>query len=275
MNNWEIGISTGCFYKSDLRSMLGVIIESGFSLLEVSSSPGHLDIYDESQLFEIQETLSNYSVTIYSVHAPFSKNIDTSSPDDTIRKLSQKEIFQTVKATSILKASTLILHPWPEKEISAHTPEHRLRKVLQNQFIDKLSVYCNEYGVTLALENMQPHLLISPLKDLLWIRKETELKNVTACLDTGHAFIANDLHSAIHELAGHISCFHVHDNFGKEDIHLLPGEGNIDWERFCRDLEEIDFNGPLIIELLDETDRKKPQDVLLEAIRTADRIFRI
>ena len=46
----------------------------------------------------------------------------------------------------------------------------------------------------------------------------------------------------------YLRALHVHDNDGKADRHMLPGEGVIDWEDFARALAEIDCQCPVSIE---------------------------
>ena len=46
MSDWPIGMSTGCFYQSDILDILEVVRDGGFSIIEVCSYPAHLDYHD-------------------------------------------------------------------------------------------------------------------------------------------------------------------------------------------------------------------------------------
>ena len=46
MTDWPIGLSTGCFYHQSILDCLLVIRESGFSTIEICSSPTHLDYHN-------------------------------------------------------------------------------------------------------------------------------------------------------------------------------------------------------------------------------------
>ena len=46
----------------------------------------------------------------------------------------------------------------------------------------------------------------------------------------------------------YLRALHVHDNDGKADRHMLPGEGVIDWEDFARALAEVGCECPVSIE---------------------------
>ncbi|MEZ8221199.1 hypothetical protein GG496_001369, partial [Candidatus Fervidibacteria bacterium JGI MDM2 JNZ-1-D12] len=46
---------------------------------------------------------------------------------------------------------------------------------------------------------------------------------------------------------------HMHDNNSHIDLHLVPGNGNIDWRKILSTLREDDFQGAVNVELfLDE-----------------------
>jgi sugar phosphate isomerase/epimerase len=44
---------------------------------------------------------------------------------------------------------------------------------------------------------------------------------------------------------------HASDNRGQFDDHLAPGDGQIDWGRFLRHLDEVQFSGAIILEIAD------------------------
>ena len=46
MTSWPIGLSTGCFYHQNILDCLPLIRESGFSMIEVCSTPEHINFHD-------------------------------------------------------------------------------------------------------------------------------------------------------------------------------------------------------------------------------------
>ncbi len=250
MTTWPVGISTGCFYRRNIRDTLGEIIHSGFHLLEISSSTSHIDIYNTAELRDIRRFIENHDAQVFSLHAPFAREIDITSFDKEERAFSHGVIKQSIRAASELGARCLVLHPWPEKEFPTHSPEKKERKRIGAEFISELAWLGKSLGVFVALENMQPQLLISPMKDLMWIHHETEEPNIAACFDIGHAFLGN-IQNALRELAGHIAVVHTHDNRGKKDDHLPPGQGVVDWHWFISEVLATGFSGPFILELED------------------------
>ena len=50
-----------------------------------------------------------------------------------------------------------------------------------------------------------------------------------------------------HEL---IANFHVHDNNGKDDKHLPPGDGIRDWTAIMAAIKRVKYEGPLTMEFM-------------------------
>ena len=79
MNVWPFGISTGCFYKTDILQALPLVREGGFTLIEVCSFPAHLDYHDPGHVREAAELMAKLGIVANSFHAPFAENIDIAS----------------------------------------------------------------------------------------------------------------------------------------------------------------------------------------------------
>ena len=74
--------------------------------------------------------------------------------------------------------------------------------------------------------------------------------NLRICLDTGHAAIFEGaaVADAVRRIGPMLEAVHIHDNMGKEDEHLIPGDGIIDWDDFAKALKEIGFDKVISIE---------------------------
>lgn len=70
------------------------------------------------------------------------------------------------------------------------------------------------------------------------------------CLDCGQANVAHlDIPKEIEKIGRRLQVVHIHDNDGSFDQHLLPFEGNIDWNCVMGALKQIGFTGELALEL--------------------------
>jgi len=90
--------------------------------------------------------------------------------------------------------------------------------------------------------------------------------NLNVCLDVGHAHMNEGVETAYRLLKSRIRSTHVHDNNGKEDLHLFPtlasGQGTIDWRRAMHLLRSQDDHYPLLLELHEVPDMGPPFDTL-------------
>jgi sugar phosphate isomerase/epimerase len=264
MTNWRIGLSTGCFYNQPIFDCLPLIRESGFSTIEVCSSPGHLDFHDESAVCRAAQRITELGMEAYSLHAPFAPSIDISSSDARQRDDSVAEIGRAAQAAALLSVHYFVLHPGPENPATPPAQEQlpRMQHVIDS--INQIALRCRELGIICVLENKLPHLLFGNTSDILWILDGINGAEVGACLDTGHAFLSGDLHNLVHKLAGHLKMIHAHDNGGAHDDHWAPGDGDVPWAQLLQDLVHIQFHGAFILEMAGRPD---PDETMANARR--------
>ena len=112
-------------------------------------------------------------------------------------------------------------------------------------WLDKLA---KEYShIEIYIENTfdkEPGVLTS-LIDLLSHRK-----NVKLCLDYGHALLTDtEDEEWVKQMAPHVGHIHLNDHDMKEDLHLAPGKGLVDFERFEDLMEEYEVDAQVLLEL--------------------------
>ncbi|MBI3928211.1 MAG: sugar phosphate isomerase/epimerase [Armatimonadetes bacterium] len=261
MHDWPIGLSTGCFYKVGILDCLETIRESGFVLLEICSSPTHLDYHDRNLVEHTASRIRQLHLEPYSFHAPFAEHIDITALDDEVRHRSYHEICLAAEAAARLGVRYFVLHPGPEK---SGLPRGERLDRMENaaKILNLVSSRCRSLGMTLVLENMLPHLFSGHVRDLLWLMGSLETIEVGICLDTGHALLSGDLRQVVHKLSGHLWMVHASDNLGRFDDHLPPGEGIIEWPSLLGQLGRTGFRGALILELCGDND---PEGILERA----------
>ncbi len=251
MSDWPCGISTGCFYKTDILQALPIVRDGGFNLIEVCSFPSHLDYHNPSHVADAAALMTKLGIEANSFHAPFADKIDISSLNKPQRLAAVREVFTAIDAAHTLKARYLVLHPGPESSGKPPSEERYHRMLSAAASLNEIARRCRELGLILLLENMLPHLMFGHTSDILFLLGAIRETNVGTCLDTGHAFLSGDLRTVVHKLSGHLRMLHVNDNLGDHDGHLPPGEGAIDWTSLIRQLRQWRFHGPLILELAD------------------------
>lgn len=248
MSDWPVGLSTGCFYQLSIFDCLEPIRQGGFTMVEICSSPAHLNYHDLGTVKKASDYLKKLGMEAYSFHAPFI-DVDISSPDKHHREFSLQELIHAAEAAAAMEVRHLIIHPGPDKTLMFSIEERMERLKNAAYVLNIVAKRCQELRVGLVLENMLPHLPFGSSSDMLWIMGAMESLNICTCLDTGHAALSGDLYSVLYKLSGHMQVIHVNDNFSTSDDHLPPGKGSIDWNRVLFELSETNFHGGMILEL--------------------------
>ena len=207
---------------------------------------------------------------------------------------SRDELLEDAELASQLGASFMVLHPgylidslvpsdsesrisMMEREFSRyvlpgtksiarrdyiHTPEYRKAFNTMKGNIDRISQEVKEYGVTLAIENLNPrsgYMLIHPDE----IVELSRMDGIHFTIDIGHLWITTELYgidflSSLGRIlaTGKVVTTHFHSNItdGRkmtyEDSHHSIDRNNLPWKEAIHMIEETDAN--LIIEAKEE-----------------------
>ena len=133
-----------------------------------------------------------------------------------------------------------------------------------------------ECNVTVCLENLFTHrpvpvegVCADPHEAANCIDRLNEKAGKEAfafCLDVGHLQILNkNLRTYIPVLGKRVKLLHLHDNDGREDLHMLPLTGTVNWQVLCDCLRDIGYTGDINFETWAQNDvvRKFDEELLL------------
>lgn len=196
------------------------------------------------QLAAVREAFANEGISIHSVHAPFRSDIQLSAPEGEARRSVEAFYRDFLPRVASLGAKVVVVHGGPP----APTEEHPAMLMRAAWMLRTLAPVASDLGIRLALENLPPAWPGSNPVDLVEIVGGLGRDSVGLCLDTGHAHMSGDVCEALRVMKPHLVAFHIHDNDGREDIHLPPPFGTIDWEAFVREWGDYTFEGPLTLE---------------------------
>jgi len=179
---------------------------------------------------------------------------------------------RSIKGAAILGIPWLTIHPSTFVEggkIYERTHEKNV------EFFKGLSSYCKKYGVGIAIENMWsktkegiPHYAIRA-EELKALIEDIDRDNVGACWDVEHAGVEKlPQGESILKLGKHIKITHISDETGKNNIHVLPFTGNVQWEEVLNAFAEIDYDGTFSLEIQHYLP-KMPMELVNEAMKLA------
>lgn len=198
---------------------------------------------------------------VCTVHLPFLW-VDLASPNDRIRRASLESIQQAIELTRAVEVQTFVLHLWgfTTTQIAAQLqyPEQRqaILAVLLARAGQSLDTLCGLVDpVRLCVENLEDDLfdLAVPL---------LKRYGASICLDVGH--LAWQGSSALDFLDRHgadVCEIHLHDatNISAAGLkqyrdHLPLGHGTLDYVTFLRKVDDIGFDGAVILEVNTKAD---------------------
>ncbi|MGV8119011.1 MAG: sugar phosphate isomerase/epimerase family protein [Candidatus Xenobiia bacterium LiM19] len=163
------------------------------------------------------------------------------SPSRTLREAALKEAERYLEVFGALGVPTMTIHSnWPRGLFSAQEGvEFQIETLLQLVRLGR------DHNVQILYEPVDS--------------EDDNIRNVSTILDRvselllhidlGHANLHRSSPDAFirefQDLIGHI---HLHDNFGRADLHLPPGCGSIDWRKTLKTLKSC-YDGTITIEV--------------------------
>jgi sugar phosphate isomerase/epimerase len=131
--------------------------------------------------------------------------------------------------------------------------------------------YAEPRGVDVGIE-YEPELLVECTDDVLALLDDVGRDGLGINLDVGHAAVyGEDLRETIERSAGHITGVHLEDIAGGirgKHYHLIPGEGDLDFEVVFDTLAEVGYDGFVTLELYTYPDA--PDDAAERAMRALE-----
>jgi sugar phosphate isomerase/epimerase len=197
--------------------------------------------YDKINLKAIRKTLNDYSLGIVGHTAYY---LPFASPIKAIRTAAIKEAAKCFQAFAELEAEYVTVHAnWPP---SLFNVKEGLE--MQIESIGKLLEEAEKCGVKIMYESG-----VGELDNYGNVAKILQaLPKLYFHLDIGHAFLhGRDVCKFIRKFHSKLKHVHVHDNFGKDDLHLPIGTGKIKWEDIIKELKRY-YDGTITLEIFSD-----------------------
>lgn len=109
--------------------------------------------------------------------------------------------------------------------------------------IRKITEYAKELGVRVAFENTK-------IKGYLeYVLGNITDSNVGLCFDSGHYHVHFKDEFNFEFFKDRIFAVHLHDNDQSDDLHLMPYDGTLDWDKTIENLNKANYKGAITLEL--------------------------
>ncbi len=234
---------------------LNRVEQAGIAAVEIFCAKQHFDYRNGSQVAELGHFLRDSPLRVHSVHSPmFTDEIWGKSGPDTHINLTERDKGLRIRWVDEVKRALEVAETIPFRYLIQHlgvTGQEFSEYAVEAGFtaLEELTLFARQRGVEILLENIPNEL--STAERLDYFNGVTHL-NLNYVFDTGHAHIGSGVAGEFSSMQARIRSLHLHDNDGKEDQHLLPGAGTIDWTATMQLLRSRPGQYPLLLELRDD-----------------------
>lgn len=244
------------------KNGLGIVVSSAMGIPEARQLPliakiGFDSFFtvwsDDSPIAEYKRLADEYGLLYHSIHGPsdgkaFVTNMWSPGEEG---KTATDEIIHCLEVCSENEVGMLVSHVHSGFEYEL--PDVTSRECAIENF-GRLADRAAELGVKLALENIEGVEFLAVLLDAF-----CEHPAVGFCYDTGHERCYCGGRDLTLDFGEHLIATHIHDNFGasypdgrigsRDDMHMLPFDGIVDWQRIAERLDVLGYDGVMMLEV--------------------------
>jgi sugar phosphate isomerase/epimerase len=251
----QFGVSTQFVHAQRLtREHLAAVRAHGFDAVEIVATRSHVDYHSPVVLDEVAAWLAAEGLRLHAIHAPMTERFtgrwvgpfNIASTQPLMRERAVRETLAALGLAARTPASVLVLHVGLPDSL-VNTAGENSRDAARRS-VDTIAEAAGKVGLRVALEVI-PNALSTPESLVSLVEDDLDQPNVGVCLDLGHAHMLGDVVSSIEAVSEVLVATHVHDNHGKNDEHLAPFDGTIDWPAALIALQKVGYEGTMVLEL--------------------------
>lgn len=213
-----------------------ISFEERLMLIKDNGFDGVMLGFSEGLMYTQYEIADKFNLEIENVHSPF----DRMNALWEICPVSDYILNRTLECIDICGRNSVdkvVVHP-----TDGLIPP-QVGKFGLNNFYRLINEACKK-GVTLLFENIQ----IPEFLDIIF-ENFGSCENVKFCYDIGHENCFSKGTNCLEKFSKYLSALHIHDNNGESDGHMIPYDGNIDYDIFLRRLKSVGYDGAMSLEL--------------------------
>jgi len=273
----RFGISTHLYHDRRLeRAHLEQVASYGFDAIELFATRSHFDYHDEAVIAALGGWLSETGLTLNSVHAPIStgaagdnrrETFSNAAADPGRRQAAVAETAAALRIARTIPFEMLVVHlgsPGTTSQTGDNTRSAACRSA------EEICRLAEPFGVRVALEVI-PNELSTAGSLVTMLEGDLDAPHAGICLDFGHAHLMGDVADTVETAAEHVIATHVHDNRRRQDDHLVPYRGSIDWDLALMTMQKIGYDAAYMLELANTS---TPAAILEDARGARERIER-
>ncbi len=198
-------------------------------------------------MYGLRKALKKEGIEVAQIHGPWQYPPRDKSEDDRAERFGK--MTKAMVMAKHLGARYMAVHPlMPFGPESSESPEEVY--LINKKYFEALARVGSGLGVAVCLENMPfKNFPLSSSESILKLIKDIDSPYLKMCYDVGHSHIlGEDIYRVLKSISDELRIVHVHDNDGKDDLHLPPYEGSVDFSLLAEGLYDIGYDGVLSLE---------------------------
>lgn len=246
----KLSLSTFVYFRYPLIEAIKRTARLGYDGVELWGGRPHAyaDDMDEARIKDIKTALDDSGIAVSNfIPAQFRYPSNLAAPDEGIRQGSVDYIKRSIDAAEGVGAPYVSLCPGFSLYGQSHTEAWGEMMTSFRELLD----HARGMSCTLILEpaNRYESDLVVTVEDALKAVDELDWE-MGILVDTGHLFVNREPLSDVVEKTKDLIChYHIDDNNGVTDDHMVPGDGKMYYDIFLERLRDSGYNGYLAVEL--------------------------
>ena len=224
----KLGFSLQEHYEVPMEQVVALLADAGFCAVSLSWKGDH-------SWQSILPVAKAHGLQVQSLHGPIRTVADLWSREEAIARPALQDFLDAAEDCAKYGIPILVVHTWYGKEYTFCEDD------LCFDHFDVLVARAEHLGITVAFEHLEGPEYFAALMD----RFECH-PSVGFCWDSGHECCYNPGWDFLSRYSERLMMTHLNDNLGMtdpqgrlvttDDLHLIPGDGVIDW---CNALQKL------------------------------------
>ena len=225
----KLGFSLENNYSLPLSQVTALLADAGFCAISPAWQRG-------SDLKETVRLAQTRNLTIQSLHGPLRGMPAMWSANQEIARPILQDLLQSATDCAEFGIPVLVVHPWNGVDYTFQ------QNALCFDHFDALVTYAEKSGICIAFENLEGPEFLAALMD-----RYAACRGVGFCWDSGHQLCYAPGWDFLRHYGDRLFMTHLNDNLGitnpagrqqgTDDLHLLPGDGILDWKNAVNQLK--------------------------------------